>query len=430
MVSIDLVEGIALALTVILVLVSIAAVATEEAFRLVSQNHAEVEEVGRPKQEKSLRRLRGEPRAASTFLRLLAMVSQTGQTTTVALLAVRWLPWQWILVVLAINICVVFVVAEAVPRTLAILNPQRWALLMAGPVLILLRLWPVQPVVRGLIGVANMVVPGRGLGMGPFSPAEELIALADAAVEESVLEKDERDLIQSAIEFKDTIVREVMVPRPDILAVNQVASVGAALETSSSAGFSRLPALGNGPDDVAGLVYVKDLIRAELDGRDAESIEQLLRPARHVPETKRVSALLREMQEEKFHMAIAIDEYGGVAGLVTIEDLLEELVGEIVDEYDVEEPLVERETDGKLRVDGRIAIDELNELAGLALPEGDWDTVAGLVFDRFGRVPKRGESCDVDGYELRVERLQGRRITRVLVVRINAGSVEKQANVE
>ncbi len=417
--SLDLIEAVALVLTFLFVFVSVAAVATEEAFRLVSQNRSDIDDSGQPKRERSLRRLRSDPRAASTFLRLLAMVSQTGQTTTVALLAVRWLSWPWILVVLAINICLVFVLAEAVPRTLAILNPQRWALLMAGPVILLLRLWPVRPVVRGLIGLANMIVPGRGLGMGPFSPAEELIALADAAVEESVLEKDERDLIQSAIKFRDTIVREVMVPRPDMLAVDQSVSVGSALETSSSAGYSRLPALGAVTDEVTGLVYVKDLIRAELDGKAAESVEQLLRPAHHVPETKRVSELLREMQEQKFHMAIAIDEYGGVAGLVTLEDLIEELVGEIVDEYDVEEPLVELQPDGTLRVDGRIAIDELNELAGLALPEGDWDTVAGLVFDRFGRVPKTGESCNVDGYRLRVERLQGRRITRVLVVKAN-----------
>ena len=409
------VEGVALALTLVFILVSVAAVATEEAFRLVSQSRSEVESVDQPKRAKKLQDLRDDPRAASTFLRLLAMVSQAGQTTTVALLAARWLAWPWVIAVLVVNICLVFVLAEAVPRTLGILNPSRWALLMAGPILMLLRLWPVRPVIRGLVGLANLIVPGRGLGLGPFSAAQELIALADAAVEESVLEEGERDLIQSAIEFRDTIVREVMIPRPDICTLDQTVSVGHALEVASKEGFSRLPTLGDGTDDVTGLVYVKDLIRAELDGSDRDEIQKFLRPAHHIPETKRVSELLREMQQRQFHMAVAIDEYGGVAGVVTLEDLIEELVGEIVDEYDVKESLVERQRDGTLRVDGRIAIDELNDLARLSLPEGDWDTVAGLVFDRFGRVPKVGEACTVAGYDLRVERLQGRRITRVVV---------------
>jgi CBS domain containing-hemolysin-like protein len=219
------------------------------------------------------------------------------------------------------------------------------------------------------------------------------------------------------IEFGATIVREVMVPRTDMTTVARDVSVADALEVTSAAGFSRVPAVGDNVDDVVGLVYVKDLIRAELDGRAGEKVERLMRPSRFVPETKKVAELLKEMQHEKFHMAIAVDEYGGIAGLVTLEDLIEELVGEIVDEYDVEEPLVERQRDGTLRVDARISIDELNDLAGMELPEGDWDTVGGLVFDRFGRVPAVGDTCDVNGYSLRVERLQGRRITRVTILK-------------
>lgn len=413
--EITAIEILALALTFLFVFISVAAVATEEAFRLVSQSRAEIQDESQPRRARNLELLRTDPRAASTLLRLMAMVSQIGQTTTVAMLAVRWLAWPWVIVGLVLNVCLVFVVAEAVPRTLAILNPPRWALLMAGPVRLLLRVWPMRSLVRALLGLANMIVPGRGLGQGPFSPADELIALADAAVEEDVLAQDERDLIQSAIKFRSTIVREVMIPRPDILALGSNISVGHALEVASEAGFSRLPVLGENSDDVVGLIYVKDLIRVELDGKADERVESFMRGAHHVPETKKVSELLKEMQQHQFHMAIAVDEYGGLAGVVTLEDLIEELVGEIVDEYDVEESLVERQSNGTLRVDGRISIDELNELSGLDLPAGDWDTVAGLVFDRFGRVPRIGESCRVDRYTLKVERLQGRRITRVVV---------------
>jgi CBS domain containing-hemolysin-like protein len=232
-----------------------------------------------------------------------------------------------------------------------------------------------------------------------------------------VIEQAERDLIESVIEFSDTIVREVMVPRTDMTTVERRLSVAGALEVTSAAGFSRVPVVGDNVDDIVGLVYVKDLIRAELDGRADIAVEELLRPTWFVPETKKVSDLLEEMQKEKFHMAVAVDEYGGIAGLVTLEDLIEELVGEIVDEYDVEESLLERQMDGTLKVDARILIDELNDLAGIELPEGDWDTVGGLVFDLFGRVPKRGEECEVDDYRLRVDQVHGRRITKVTVSR-------------
>jgi CBS domain containing-hemolysin-like protein len=322
-----------------------------------------------------------------------------------------------VLALVVLNVGVVFVVAEAVPRTLGILRTDGTALVLARPIQLLARFAPIRLVANLLISLTNVVVPGRGLRQGPFSSAQELKALADAAVEDDVLEQEERDLIESVIEFGATIVREVMVPRTDMTTVARDVSVADALEVTSAAGFSRVPAVGDNVDDVVGLVDVKDLIRAELDGRAGEKVERLMRPSRFVPETKKVAELLKEMQHEKFHMAIAVDEYGGIAGLVTLEDLIEELVGEIVDEYDVEEPLVERQRDGTLRVDARISIDELNDLAGMELPEGDWDTVGGLVFDRFGRVPAVGDTCDVNGYSLRVERLQGRRITRVTTLK-------------
>ncbi|MDH4276461.1 MAG: hemolysin family protein, partial [Acidimicrobiia bacterium] len=352
-------------------------------------------------------------------LRLLVVMAQLLQSALVAILAVGLLSPPWSALVIAANLVVVFVLGEAVPRTLAILNVDGAALLLARPIGLLLRIAPIRLLARTLIGLTNIIVPGRGLRQGPFALPEELIALADAAVEDEVIEPAERDLIESVIEFGGTVVREVMVPRTDMITVEREVTVEEALEVSSVVGFSRVPVVGENIDDVVGLAYVKDLIRAELDDNAGQTVERLMRRAHFVPETKKVAELLREMQQDKFHMAIVVDEYGGVAGLVTLEDLIEELVGEIVDEYDVDEAQVERLVDGSLRVDARILIDELNDLGTLALPEGDWDTVGGLVFDVFGRVPGAGEVCEVDGYRLKVERLQGRRITRVLVTRLH-----------
>jgi putative hemolysin len=194
--------------------------------------------------------------------------------------------------------------------------------------------------------------------------------------------------------------------------------VAEAMEVAIANGYSRIPLQEDGIDDIVGLVYAKDLMRASREGRTSATARTLARSARFVPETKRVAELMREMQAEKFHMAVAIDEYGGTAGLVTLEDLIEELVGEIVDEFDVEDPLLEPLPGGDVRVAARMPLDELNELLHVSLPEGDWDTVGGLVFNLLGHVPVEGESVRVDGHLLRAERVQGRRIGRVRVSRV------------
>lgn len=387
----------------------------------------------RDQNEKKVDRLIGvleAPEQVLNPLRLVIVLILLAEATTVTVLAVEWFDsWGWIVALLALNLVVVFVVAETAPRTLGILHADRAALALGGTMSTLVDSPPVSWIAGGLVWLTNIIVPGRGLQTGPFATPQEFIALADAAVEDAVLAPDERDLIESVIEFGDTIVREVMVPRTDMLTIDTTSTVEQALEVGSEAGFSRLPVAGENVDDIVGLVYVKDLIRAELDDRNDETVVVFLRPARFVPETKKVANLLREMQSESYHMAVVVDEYGGIAGLVTLEDLIEEIVGEIVDEYDVEEPLVERQRDGTLRVDARIPIDELNDLSGLDLPEGDYDTVGGLVFDLFGRVPKVGEICECDGYRLRVERIQGRRIQRVRVIVVD-GSESRMDDVE
>ena len=241
--------------------------------------------------------------------------------------------------------------------------------------------------------------------------------MADVAHEENVIEKDERSFIHSVIDFGDTVAREVMTPRPDMVTVESDVSVRDALEAALAAGYSRIPVEKDGIDDIIGIAYTKDLVRAERVGKDRQSVRGSLRPAKFIPESKDVSDLLREMQEEKFHMAIVVDEYGGTAGLITLEDLLEELVGEIVDEFDVEEPTVERCDDGSVLVSALYSVDDADELLGADLPHGTWDTVGGLMLDLVGRVPDNGDSVEVDGFRLTAVDVRGRRIGRVRIER-------------
>ncbi len=393
-------------------------VGAEAALAQTSPSRIELlEDVAFKKRDRVLRLLK-DPEALLNPLRLVVVMLQVTEVTIVTVLAYEWLGWPGLIGPALLNAVVLFIVTEVGPRTLGILHADRLAVALAGPISGLVGSYPIRLVSRALIGFTNWLVPGKGLRKGPFSTPGEFIALADAALEDAVIEKDERDLIESVIEFGATIVREVMVPRTDMTTVQREVAVDEALEICSAAGFSRLPVVGDGTDDIVGLIYMKDLIRAELDDRGRDRSDEHLRVARFVPETKSVSTLLKEMQQESFHLAMAVDEYGGIAGLVTLEDLIEELVGEIVDEYDKEEPLMVRQTDGSLRVDGRMLIDELNDLGTITLPEGDFDTVGGLVFDLFGRVPLVGETAEVDGYRLRVDRVHGRRITRVHVARI------------
>ena len=190
-------------------------------------------------------------------------------------------------------------------------------------------------------------------------------------------------------------------------------------------GYSRIPVYDDGIDDVAGVVLLKDLVRAEREGKSDQEVRSLVREAHFVPETKKANDLLREMQLEKFHLAIVVDEYGGTAGLVTLEDLIEELVGEIVDEFDVDEKVIEPLSDGEYRVDARLPIDELNQLLNAELPTGDWDTVGGLVYDLLGHVPAEGETVETDGHRLTAEKVQRRRIGRVRVAKLAAPGKEQ-----
>jgi CBS domain containing-hemolysin-like protein len=316
----------------------------------------------------------------------------------------------------ALNVVVFFVLAEAVPKTYAVIYPQKAALATARPVSALVAFPPLRLVSRWLISLTNVIVRGKGLQQGPFVTESELLGIVETAADDGVVEHEERELIESIIEFGDTVAREVMVPRPDIVTVRDTATVTESLDTAIGHGFSRLPVLGGGgDDDVKGIAYTKDLMGAERAGKGDQPVTEFLRPARFVPENKPVARLMREMQADKFHLALVADEYGGLAGLITLEDCLEELVGEIVDEHDEEDTQIQRLPDGSYSVDGGMSISDLNELLDLELPDDHWETVAGFLFGTLEHVPEAGESVIQEGWRFTATEVEGRRIRRVKV---------------
>ncbi|MGH9120776.1 MAG: hemolysin family protein [Acidimicrobiales bacterium] len=336
--------------------------------------------------------------------------------TLVGVVAARVFGAWGVVAATAFEVVVIFVFAELAPKMWAIQHTEQAALAAAPAVRLLVAIAPVRWATRALIRVASVLLPGRGMPEGPYTSEELLLAMADTAAEESIIEHQERTLIHSIIEFGDTVVRDVMVPRPDMITVDADSTIEGAVDVAIAAGFSRIPVCGQGIDDIVGQVMVKDLLRAEREGRRSDKVASILRPAQFVPESKRVSELMPEMQAAKQHMAIVVDEYGGTSGLITLEDVIEELVGEITDEYDVEKAEAQRLDDGTLIVNARMPIDEVNELLSEpALPEGDWDTVGGLIYGILGHVPHEGEEVTADGHILRAEGVQGRRIGRVRI---------------
>ncbi len=346
---------------------------------------------------------------------LLVLVSQLTAATIIGILADRWFGSWGVVAATAAEVIVLFVVAEALPKTLALRDPEKVGLRVAPLIGALGGFAPLRLASRGLAGIAAALsrgVKGRRKEVSEF----ELLTIADVAAEEEVIEREESALIRSVIELGDTVVREVMIPRPDMLAVDGRATVSGVLDVALQAGYSRVPVYTGNLDGIAGTAYVKDLIRLERAGQGHDTVEGHVRSARFVPETKRAAILMREMQRDTFHQAVVVDEYGSTAGLVSLEDLLEELVGEIADEYDAEEPHIVDLTGGTLLVPARTPVDELSEVLGVELPTGTWDSVGGLVFNLIGHVPKPGEQAESGGCRFVVERVRGRRIDRLLVV--------------
>jgi CBS domain containing-hemolysin-like protein len=332
--------------------------------------------------------------------------------------------WQTVLTAAGVMVVVSYVLVGVGPRTLGRQHSYGVALATAGVVRLLGRV--LGPVATLLILVGNMITPGRGFRDGPFSSEVELRELVDMAEERGVVESGERNMIHSVFELGDTIAREVMVPRTDVVWIERGKTVRQALHLALRSGFSRIPVIGDNVDDVVGVVYLKDLVRRSQNGSDrGPRVDELMRTPTFVPESKPVDELLRDMQAARIHIAIVVDEYGGFAGLVTIEDILEEIVGEIADEHDqFQRPPVEELSDGSMRVTARLPVQDLAELFHVDLPEDDdVETVGGLLARELGRVPIEGAAAEVGGLRLVAESRGGRRnrIDTLLVCRVPEG---------
>ena len=369
----------------------------------------------RPKAARSLVLLVEHPERWINPLLLTVNIFQTVQATLTGIVAGNLFGGVGVAIGVTLNVIVFFVLAEAVPKTYAVLYPDRAALLAARPIRALTAFPPLRLVSRGLIGLTNVIVRGKGLEEGPFVSEQEFLGLVEAAAEGEVIEHEERELIESIIEFGDTVAREIMVPRPDMVIIPNEATVSDALNLAIAHGFSRLPVFGDDESDISGLAYTKDLIRAEREGRGDLPVLDLARPVAFIPENKPVARLMRDMQAGKFHLAIVADEYGDIAGLITLEDCLEELVGEIVDEYDVDTVEIERLANGDLVVDGGINIEDLGDELGVELPNTDFDSVGGFIFSTLERVPEEGDTVEFAAHRFVVESVEGRRVRRVRI---------------
>jgi putative hemolysin len=366
---------------------------------------------------RSLVRLVNDPERWVNPLLLTVNICQTVQATLTGIVAGSLFGAAGVVIGVVLNVIVFFVFAEAVPKTYAVLYSERAALISARPTLALVSFPPLKLVSNGLISLTNVIVRGKGLKKGPFVSEQELLGIVEAAGDDEVIEPEEVELVRSIIEFGDTVAREIMTPRPDLVTIEHTATVSEAIDVAMGHGFSRVPVIDDDDEDedVLCVAFVKDLYRAEREGGGGRPVTDFVREVHVVPEGMPVSKLMRDMQSRKFHLALVADEYGALAGVITLEDCLEELVGEIVDEHDEDPAAVERLADGDLLVSGGTPISDLNDLLDLQLPDDEWDTVGGFVFGTLEHVPQPGESVDHDGWRFTAAEVEGRRIRRVRV---------------
>ncbi len=367
---------------------------------------------------KLLAKLIEHPSAFLNAILLSTLVSQLVAATLVGVIAERLFGALGVTVAIVFEVLVIFVAAEALPKNYAVSHPESAALFSAPLIQALVR-FPLIRVASWFVGgITNLVLRGRPYATLSQVSEEELLAMADAAAEEEVIENEEREFIASVIEFGDTVAREIMVPRLDMVAAQHDLTVEQALELALNKGYSRLPVYRNSLDNVTGILHAKDLMRAYRSGLGSSMVTDIQRKAVFVPETKPTSILLREMQAGKYHIVIVVDEYGGTAGLVTMEDLIEELVGEITDEFDLYEAEVVEVEPGRWLIKATAAVDELNETLELELPTGDWDTVGGLFLQLLGHLPIEGETARTGAYQLVAEKMVANRIVSVRLERV------------
>ncbi len=413
-------------LAVVLVVLGGLFAAVDSALNTVSAARAEeLAKEGRPSARRLLGLLDDRPRYVNLTVLLRILCEITATVVLVgALLAV--LDRTWALAVgAAVMVIVDYVVIGVSPRTLGRQHAYPIALAATGPLRVLGVL--LGPISRILISVGNAVTPGRGFRNGPFSNEIELRELVDLAQESGVVADEERRMIQSVFDFGDTTAREIMVPRPEMVWIEETKTAGQATSLAVRSGHSRIPVIGENVDDIRGVVYLKDLVQQTYyhrDGGRSVSVADVMRPAVFVPDSKRLDDLLADMQRDRNHMAILVDEYGGIAGLVTIEDVIEEIVGEIADEYDTGEiPDVEELGDDTYRVSARLPVEDLGELFDIDIEDDEVDTVGGLLGYELGRVPLPGAEVRTHGLLLRGEGgpdVRGRvRVSTVFVQRVS-----------
>ncbi len=412
-----------LVLIIVLLLAFAGFLAGSEA-ALTSISRVMVEELENRKGGKLLRRVIQDP---ARYLNVVLLVRKAAELTATVVLAVIMLNYfntgPALFFTVIIMVVSSYVIVGVGPRTLGKQNPHSWA--RSGAVVAYYLATFLAPITMLLIAIGNAITPGKGFKHGPFSNEAELRDLMDQAHERGLVESDEHEMIHSVFELGDTLVRELMVPRTDMVWIEKDKSLRQALSLALRSGFSRIPVVGEDIDNIIGLAYVKDLAKRTLDHHEAEQaerVEQHMRPATFVPEIKMAAELLKEMQRDQIHLAIVVDEYGGTAGIITIEDILEEIVGEIEDEFDDgEEPFTWLNGD-KARAQAGIHVEDLAQELGITVAESDYhdvDTIGGMMAKKLGRVPIPGSTISLQGWSITAERPIGRRrrISSVLVVR-------------
>ncbi|MBX3088248.1 MAG: HlyC/CorC family transporter [Cryobacterium sp.] len=364
----------------------------------------------------SLKAIAGDISAHSNAANFVRVVAETTAAVLVTLTLAYRLDWWWALLASALIMTLVsFVLVGSSPRAFGRFHAEgvvKWSARLIRACRLLL-----GPIASALVAFGDRVIPGKPRNIS-FSSEEQLLSMVDEATEMDVLEEDDRELIHSIFEFNDTVVREVMVPRTDMVTVEAGTAVQEAMALFLKHGISRMPVVGEDADEVVGVLYLRDVSRHLFESEDRSApVEKLSRPAVYVPESQKVDDLLRQMQSQSNHLAMVIDEYGGIAGLVTMEDVIEELVGEISDEYDRGPVEVQAIEEGKFRVSARLPIDELGDLFDLELEDEDVDTVGGLLVKELGRFPQPGSSVETSGIRLTAERIEahGTRLKTVIV---------------
>jgi CBS domain containing-hemolysin-like protein len=346
-------------------------------------------------------------KATIVLLNTTAMIAAT--VFTLHLLNGAALSWRLGGLVLLLLLMVIFSIA--LPKALVARNPAQAGYRLARPMALLAQLlWPLINAINWLTNPLIRRLSGQKMPQLPIVTEEELLLLVNVGEEEGLIEPEEREMIEGIFSFGETVVSEVMIPRVDIVALEETATLDVALDVAIANGHSRIPVYRETIDRISGVLYIKDLLPGLRAGKNDMPLAGLLRPPHFVPETMKVDALFKDLQTRKVHLAIAVDEYGGTAGLVTIEDLLEEIVGEIQDEYDAEEPSIQMLGAGELIVDARVPIDDINDLTGLQLSSAESDRIGGMVFERLGRVPRVGDQLELgDGAVVTVLSMEGLR---------------------